>query len=642
MSTTTARRTADRVTESTKELERIASDLNPADRQSHHEEEKEQREDNESAFSSDSESSLSDSDVSEYSDSDEDHEADEEKGEPISLTNTSHQSDADSEISEEEEEAEEPQRSVKFSQETKEVERIEVPAPRRSSSRSAFSSPVESPLLEEEPASPPRPIRMSEDADEARRQIEEQKKTIQALEDRIRELEALQQAKKKTWSVQPARQADVVRPVVKPAPKPEEEEDYNRPTMSDRKSKFSGAPEPVVTSFERPLDQPIAIRDTKQFWNSVPESEKAVVTSTPRPLDTNPDVSEMKNFWHTASETSKSVVTSTPKPLEVATDVESKKTFFRSASEAEKAVVTSTPRPLDCSVDVKEKRKSLQCAAEQEFVPSRPTVTDAAEVNEKKAFFTRAAEADKEIVTSTARPLDCSVDIKEKRKSLRQAAEQEFVPSRPTVTEAAEVNEKKAFFTRAAEADREIVTSTARPLDCPVDIKEKMSSYSEASQSAPVAREAIKVDVEVNEKKAFWTKAAEEEKEIVTSNARPLDVTVDVKEKMGNYNQPKPADEKSSAPVKTGTAIRMKTALESCDICTKTLYITEKIVADGKNFHKNCFKCGHCNTVLKLGNYAGLDGKFFCKPHFKQLFQSKGNYNEGFGNEKLTNKWTKA
>jgi len=33
--------------------------------------------------------------------------------------------------------------------------------------------------------------------------------------------------------------------------------------------------------------------------------------------------------------------------------------------------------------------------------------------------------------------------------------------------------------------------------------------------------------------------------------------------------------------------------------------------------------------MLKLGNYAALEGKFYCKPHFKQLFALKGNYNEG-------------
>jgi hypothetical protein len=31
-----------------------------------------------------------------------------------------------------------------------------------------------------------------------------------------------------------------------------------------------------------------------------------------------------------------------------------------------------------------------------------------------------------------------------------------------------------------------------------------------------------------------------------------------------------------------------------------------------------------------LGNYAALNGVFYCKPHFKQLFAVKGNYTDGF------------
>jgi len=53
----------------------------------------------------------------------------------------------------------------------------------------------------------------------------------------------------------------------------------------------------------------------------------------------------------------------------------------------------------------------------------------------------------------------------------------------------------------------------------------------------------------------------------------------------------------------------------------------ELIKADDKSFHKTCFKCEHCQCTLTLGKYAALNGKFYCKPHFKQLFAEKGNYN---------------
>eukprot|EP01102_Stenamoeba_stenopodia_P018569 TRINITY_DN682_c0_g1_i3.p1 TRINITY_DN682_c0_g1~~TRINITY_DN682_c0_g1_i3.p1 ORF type:complete len:302 (+),score=93.04 TRINITY_DN682_c0_g1_i3:55-960(+) len=88
----------------------------------------------------------------------------------------------------------------------------------------------------------------------------------------------------------------------------------------------------------------------------------------------------------------------------------------------------------------------------------------------------------------------------------------------------------------------------------------------------------------------------------------------------------------SSAPGKAAPG-------EKCTVCGKTVYVAEKISADEKIFHKACFRCTHCNGLLKLGNYASLTGKYYCKPHFKQLFALKGNYNEGFGAKKLTHQW---
>ena len=44
-----------------------------------------------------------------------------------------------------------------------------------------------------------------------------------------------------------------------------------------------------------------------------------------------------------------------------------------------------------------------------------------------------------------------------------------------------------------------------------------------------------------------------------------------------------------------------------------------------------------CST----GTYAALQGKIYCKVHFKQLFKMKGNYDEGFGREQHKSKWAK-
>jgi len=76
-----------------------------------------------------------------------------------------------------------------------------------------------------------------------------------------------------------------------------------------------------------------------------------------------------------------------------------------------------------------------------------------------------------------------------------------------------------------------------------------------------------------------------------------------------------------------------------CHFCSKTVYAMERMDADGKAFHKTCFKCEHCQCVLKLGNFAAMGGRYFCKPHFKQLFKEKGNYHSGFGDEDAKKKW---
>uniref|UniRef100_A0A8B9VUY1 LIM zinc-binding domain-containing protein n=1 Tax=Anas zonorhyncha TaxID=75864 RepID=A0A8B9VUY1_9AVES len=65
----------------------------------------------------------------------------------------------------------------------------------------------------------------------------------------------------------------------------------------------------------------------------------------------------------------------------------------------------------------------------------------------------------------------------------------------------------------------------------------------------------------------------------------------------------------------------------------------ERLVADKQHFHKSCFRCHHCSSQLSLGNYASLHGQVYCKPHFKQLFKSKGNYDEGFGHKQHKELW---
>eukprot|EP00045_Choanoeca_perplexa_P014084 m.163695 g.163695 ORF g.163695 m.163695 type:complete len:536 (-) comp16559_c0_seq1:1913-3520(-) len=68
---------------------------------------------------------------------------------------------------------------------------------------------------------------------------------------------------------------------------------------------------------------------------------------------------------------------------------------------------------------------------------------------------------------------------------------------------------------------------------------------------------------------------------------------------------------------------------KGCQVCSKAVYHMEKIEADEKIYHKTCFKCAECKKSLSAGSYAAMNGVVYCKPHFKQLFKTKGNYNFG-------------
>ncbi|XP_036389944.1 LIM domain and actin-binding protein 1a [Megalops cyprinoides] len=78
---------------------------------------------------------------------------------------------------------------------------------------------------------------------------------------------------------------------------------------------------------------------------------------------------------------------------------------------------------------------------------------------------------------------------------------------------------------------------------------------------------------------------------------------------------------------------------ETCVACQKTVYPLERLVASQQVYHNACFRCSHCNTKLSLGNYASLHSNVYCKPHFSQLFKSKGNYDEGFGHRPHKELW---
>lgn len=64
---------------------------------------------------------------------------------------------------------------------------------------------------------------------------------------------------------------------------------------------------------------------------------------------------------------------------------------------------------------------------------------------------------------------------------------------------------------------------------------------------------------------------------------------------------------------------------ETCHFCGKRVYLMERMSAEGKFFHRGCFRCEYCATTLRLGGYAFarddlLGGVFFCMPHVSMLY----------------------
>ncbi|XP_003939210.1 LIM domain and actin-binding protein 1 isoform X2 [Saimiri boliviensis] len=114
----------------------------------------------------------------------------------------------------------------------------------------------------------------------------------------------------------------------------------------------------------------------------------------------------------------------------------------------------------------------------------------------------------------------------------------------------------------------------------------------------------------------------------VQQPVHPKPLSPDARASSLSESSPPKAVKKFQAPAK-----------ETCVECQKTVYPMERLLANQQVFHISCFRCSYCNNKLSLGTYASLHGSIYCKPHFNQLFKSKGNYDEGFGHRPHKDLW---
>lgn len=59
---------------------------------------------------------------------------------------------------------------------------------------------------------------------------------------------------------------------------------------------------------------------------------------------------------------------------------------------------------------------------------------------------------------------------------------------------------------------------------------------------------------------------------------------------------------------------------DKCHSCDKSVYLVERVCAEGLYFHRECFQCSTCNSTLRQGAHAfdSEQGKLYCKLHFDQ------------------------
>ncbi|XP_053619303.1 uncharacterized protein LOC128680275 isoform X2 [Plodia interpunctella] len=60
-----------------------------------------------------------------------------------------------------------------------------------------------------------------------------------------------------------------------------------------------------------------------------------------------------------------------------------------------------------------------------------------------------------------------------------------------------------------------------------------------------------------------------------------------------------------------------------CEKCSRPVYAMERIKAEKRIWHKECFRCVQCNKQLTVETYQSDHTTLYCKPHFKQLFEPK-------------------
>ncbi|XP_011874777.1 PREDICTED: protein-methionine sulfoxide oxidase mical3b isoform X2 [Vollenhovia emeryi] len=71
---------------------------------------------------------------------------------------------------------------------------------------------------------------------------------------------------------------------------------------------------------------------------------------------------------------------------------------------------------------------------------------------------------------------------------------------------------------------------------------------------------------------------------------------------------------------KSAIVLPVQGGSEMCHFCNKRVYLMERLSAEGKFFHRGCFRCEYCSISLRIGNHTfdreKNGGRFYCTQHF--------------------------
>ncbi|KAM6330774.1 LIM domain and actin-binding protein 1 [Alca torda] len=181
---------------------------------------------------------------------------------------------------------------------------------------------------------------------------------------------------------------------------------------------------------------------------------------------------------------------------------------------------------------------------------------------------------------------------------------------------------------------------TKKSLEMPrlteTSIKDRLAKY-QAAVSKQGSSTGLATTVSVGENSLSFHSGLLEDGNVGQNLESETEVQKPVSTKQQNFGS-KPAGQTDTSPPKAVKKFQLPMK-ETCVGCQKTVYPMERLFANQQVFHISCFRCSYCNSKLSLGTYASLRGNIYCKPHFNQLFKSKGNYDEGFGHKQHKELW---